>query len=97
MAFNPQRTEPVVKRAVSETQKRLWDALHQYCRQLGGAVVSVPHHRTLRIEIPRSENSMLATKLAQAGYMVHHCGVTSRIAGGAFTSVDVLEIDLPKC
>ena len=93
MADNPNRERPA---KMPEQQRRLWTALHDYIRHHGGEVVSVPWHRTLRIEIPKSENSTLATKLTEAGYRPFHCGVTTRIAGGAFISVDVLEIDLPR-
>jgi hypothetical protein len=48
----------------------------------------------MRIETPK--DSTLAAKLIEAGYRPYHGGITTRIAGGAFVSVDVLEIDLPR-
>jgi hypothetical protein len=72
---------------------RLWHALHDYIRQHGGAVVSVPGHKELRIEI--AKNSPLAAKLTDIGYDPHHCGMTKRITSNGFTSVDVISIMLP--
>ena len=93
MAFAAQRAEPANKAKVSDHQKRLWKALDDYVRHHGGAVVSVPFHKNLRIEIPK--DSALASKLSEAGYRPFHCGMTTRITANGFSSVDVIEIDLP--
>ena len=89
--LNPNRTEPTA--GVSEQRRNLWDALNAYVMSHGGAVVSVPHHRELRIEIPK--DSAIPTELARLGYDPRLCGSTTRIAAGAFTCVDIVEIVLP--
>ena len=50
-----ERTEPTPK--VSAQRMRLWHAVNDFCRQHGGAVVSVPGHKEMRIEIPKSPRS----------------------------------------
>jgi hypothetical protein len=97
MALN-QRIDhpPAAKDKLPAAQRNLWDALHRYCRQHGAEVTSVPWHRTMRVEIPKSEDSTLAAKLRDAGYTVRHHGAATRIANGTFASVDILEIDLPS-
>jgi len=89
--LTPERTEGPQK--VSAARMRLWHALNEFCRHHGGEVVSVPGHKELRIEVPK--DSPLAAKLAEAGYDVRHCAVTSRITAGAFTTVDVIAILMP--
>ena len=91
MAFSPNRVEIREKvEKVSAQRMRLWDALHDYIHQHGGAVVSVPGHKELRIEVPK--DSALTAKLAEAGYDPRHCCTTTRITAGAFISVDVVSI-----
>jgi hypothetical protein len=59
MAFSPNRLEVREKvEKVSAQRMRLWHALHDYIRQHGGAVVSVPGHKELRIEIARIRRSL---------------------------------------
>jgi hypothetical protein len=65
---------------VSLERLRLWNALHDYIRQHGGAVVSVPGHKELRIEIPK--DSPLPAKLVELGYQPHHHCATTRITAG---------------
>ena len=94
MAFSPNRVEVREKvEKVSAKRMRLWHALHDFIRQHGGAVVSVPGHKELRIEVPK--DSALTVKLSELGYQPHHCCVTTRITAGAFTTVDVISIMLP--
>jgi hypothetical protein len=94
MAFSPNRVEVREKvEKVSAQRMRLWHALHDFVRQHGGAVVSVPGHREIRIEVPK--DSPLAAKLSEAGYQPHHHCATTRIAAGAFTTVDVISIMMP--
>lgn len=89
--LNPDRVEP--PQTVSAQRMRLWHALHDFIRQHGGAVVSVPGRRELRIEMPK--DSPLAAKLAEAGYAPRHCCVTTRVTAGGFTTVDVISITMP--
>jgi len=86
-----QRREPV--ETVSEARKRLWDAINEYCRQNGGAVVSVPGQRVMRIHC--SKDSPLPAKLTQAGHDVRQGGMLTRIDGGKFLSVIEIEVVLP--
>jgi hypothetical protein len=89
--LNPDKVEAPQKD--SAQRMRLWHALHNFIRQHGGAVVSVPGHKELRIEIPK--DSTLAVKLSELGYAPHHCSATTRITAGAFTPVDVISIMMP--
>ena len=72
--------------------KRLkhWNVLHQFIHEHGGAVVSPPGHKRMRVEVPPDSN--LATKLADGGYSVHHHADESRIRLGKFERVTVLEV-----
>ena len=90
-SLNPDKVEAPQK--ITAQRKRLWNALHDYIRQHGAAVVSVPGHKEMRIEIPKK--SALPAKLAEFGYRPHHLCVTSRISAGAFETVDVVSILLP--
>jgi hypothetical protein len=90
--INPQRAEPTP--GISEQRRKLWDALHAFIHSNGGAVVSVPGATVLRVEIP--QDSSLPTKLTEAGWSPHHCGVTTRIGPTGFKAVDVIEISLGK-
>jgi hypothetical protein len=80
-------------KVVSEKQKRLWNALEEFCRQQGAWVVSIPHHRNLRIEIVK--DSKLPAELTRLGYAPCHVNSHIRIVGGKFLPVDVVEISLP--
>jgi hypothetical protein len=96
MAYNATaRKEPKSEpqHLVSEKQKRLWHALHDFIRHHGGEVVSLPGHRELRIEVPK--DSALASKLTEAGYAPRHCCTETRIAAGVFKIVDVIAITMP--
>jgi hypothetical protein len=87
-------TEPVEKQPkVSQQRIRLWNAIHDFCRQNGGVVVSIPGLKEIRIEVPK--DSALPTKLRELGYQPHHHCATTRIAAGAFQTVDVVTITLP--
>ena len=88
---NPDKVEAPQK--ITAQRMRLWNALHDYIRQHGGAVVSVPGHKELRIEIPK--DSPLPAKLIELGYQPHHNCATTRITAGAFTPVDVISIMMP--
>lgn len=90
-SLNPDKVQATQK--ITAQRMRLWNALHDYIRQHGGAVVSVPGHKEMRIEA--AQDLPLAAKLSEAGYDVRHCCVTSRITAGAFTTVDVISILLP--
>ena len=81
-------------RILAQQRLKLFDAINSFCRQHGAAVVSIPGLKEIRIETPK--NSGLAVKLAELGYNPHHAGMTTRIEAGTFTSVDVLEIFLPR-
>jgi hypothetical protein len=92
MALNQRIDHPAVKDKIPEAQRNLWDALHRFCRQ-HGAVVSLPGHKELRIEIPR--DSTLPAELTRLGYSPHHFCAESRIRGGAFVTLDVISIMMP--
>jgi hypothetical protein len=90
--LNPDRVErPIAK--VSTEQKRLWDALNDYITQHGGWVVSVPHHRELRVELPR--DSALASKLMEFGYGVFAAATSTRTTSKGLEVVDVISFALP--
>jgi hypothetical protein len=78
---------------VSEKRLRLWNALRNFVHENGGAVVSVPGHKTMRIEVRKG--SAIPAKLIAAGHHPYQCGSTTRIEGGRFAAVDIIEIDLP--
>ena len=89
--LNPDRVEAPQK--ISAQRMRLWNALHEFCQQHGGTVVSLPGHRELRIEIPK--DLALTAKLSEIGYNPRHCCTTTRITAGTFTTVDVISIMMP--
>ena len=91
VALPAQRLEPALK--VSEKTRRLWDALHEYVRSQGGAVVSVRGLRVMRVQC--GKDSPIPVKLAEASYDVRHGGMLTRIDGGKFLSVIEIEIVLP--
>jgi len=88
--LNPDRDVP---RKVSPTRMRLWHAINEFCRQHGGAVVSVPGLAEIRIEIP--QGSGLPAKLTDLGYAPHFHAMTTRIDAGMFKTVDVVTIMMP--
>jgi hypothetical protein len=85
-----ERTEP--QRPVSEKRRKLWAALHEFIRGQGGWVTSPPFGRFVRIEC--NQGSSLPVQLELAGHLLRHAGMTTRIDGGTFHTVDVLELDL---
>ena len=85
-----ERTEPI--RKVSEKRRRLWSALNDFIHAGGGWVTSPPFGRFVRIEC--NQGSSLPVQLEKAGYSLRHAGMTTRIDGGTFHTVDVLELDL---
>ena len=84
------KSEP--QRPVSEKHRRLWSALNDYIRGQGGWVTSPLFGRFVRIEC--NQGSSLPVQLENAGHRLRHAGMTTRIDGGAFHTVDVLELDL---
>ena len=106
------RDRPYAVNAGTEEKRKQgerWAALNEYARRHGGAVVSVPGNKTLRVEVPKG--SELPAKLAELGYHVAHCGTVTRVTGvtapisakaerltrtvpSPFTECDVLEIRL---
>jgi hypothetical protein len=89
--LNPEFTDRVPK--VSEKRRLLWDALHEFCREQGAWVTSIPHTKELRVECRK--DSSLPAKLVELGYDPHHCETRTRIESGKFMSVDVISILLP--
>ena len=83
---------PASAQKVCEERRKLWHDLNRYVRQEGGAIVSLPYSRTIRIEIPRT--STLATKLA--AFHPHHSGSVTRVTSDGIVAADVLVIDLPS-
>ena len=59
-----------------------------------GCVTSPPFAKIVRIEV--EQGSPLPVQLEKAGHRLHHAGMTTRIDGGAFHTVDVLELDLGR-
>jgi hypothetical protein len=85
-----EKSEP--QQPVSEKRRRLWTALNDYIRGQGGWVTSPPFGRFVRIEC--SQGSSLPVELEKAGHSLRHAGMTTRIDGGIFHTVNVLELDL---
>ena len=85
-----ERTEPLPK--VSEKRRRLWQAVSDFIHAGGGWVTSPTFGRFVRIEC--NQGSSLPVELEKAGHSLRHAGMTTRINGGAFHTVDVLELDL---
>jgi hypothetical protein len=78
---------------IIEKRMRLFDAINAFCRELGGWVISVPGHRTVRIECRK--DSVIPAKLIAAGHDVRHVGSHTRIHAGDFLPVDEIEIVMP--
>ena len=88
----PERAKPVLQ--VSAARRRLWTALNDFIRGQGGWVTSPPFGRFLRIEC--DQGSSLPVELKKAGHQLRHAGMISRIDGGRFHTVDILELDLGR-
>src|SRR5262245_26019583 len=95
MAVKPDRWKHPAKEPpkVSEQQKRLWDAVNDYVTQNGGWVVSVPHLRDVRVELPK--DSALAIKLTEFGYAIVAAGTSTRVTTKGLEVVDVVAFKLP--
>ena len=96
--LKPKRGKPHEPREpqkpVSEKRRKLWTAVSDYVHGQGGWVTSPPFGRFVRIEC--NQGSSLPVQLEKAGHRLHHAGITTRIDGGAFHTVDVLELDLSE-
>ena len=66
--------------------------MNEFIRGQGGWVTSVPYGKFVRIEV--EQGSSLPVQLEKAGHSLRHAGMTTRIDGGSFHTVDVLELDL---
>ena len=109
-AYIDWRNRPYAANTGSEEKREQgerWATLNEFVRRHGGAVVSVPGTKTLRVEVPKG--SPLPAKLAELGYNVSSHGTVTRVSGApsisprdermfgtpsAFTECDVLEIRL---
>jgi hypothetical protein len=94
---------------IDQRKKDLWDGIHQYIGERGGAITSVRHVWPIRLEVdPESE---LPAKLAELGYDPIFCEQATRIgpplssragwktnsnAAYSFHTRDVYELCLPK-
>jgi hypothetical protein len=85
-----EKSEP--QRPVSEKRRRSWTAVSDYVHGQGGWVTSPPFGRLVRIEC--NQGSPLPVELEKAGHSLRHAGTTTRIDGGTFHTVDILELDL---
>ena len=84
------RNRPYAVNAGTEEKRKQgerWTALNEYIRKYGGAVVSVPGNKTLRIEAPKG--SELPAKLTELGYNVAQCGSVTRVTGAPSVSAKV--------
>jgi hypothetical protein len=79
-------------RVIRKRRTATWNALNTFVRQMGGAVVSIPHRRMVRVEAPL--NSVLPDKFAELGYLVRHHEQATRIGPAGFHPVMVFEVDL---
>jgi hypothetical protein len=86
----PEQAKPV--QAATAARRRLWQAISDYVHDQGGWVTSGPFARFVRIEV--KQGSPLPVQLEKAGHLLRHAGMTTRIDGGTFHTVDVLEMDL---
>lgn len=77
-----------------EQRQELFDALNKWITKQGGWIVSPPGAKYIRVEIP--QGSSLPVQLEKAGHRLRHAGMTTRIDGGIFHTVDVLELDLGR-
>jgi hypothetical protein len=106
------KNRPFAKDAKAEERRQQgekWSALAEFIRKHGGAVVSVPGIKTLRIEVGKDSSAKLTSELARLGYNVAHCGSVTRVSGApsisprdermfgtpsAFTECNVIEVRL---
>jgi hypothetical protein len=79
-------------REAARQRSQLFEALNKFISAQGGWVVSPPGAKHIRVEIPKE--SSLPVKLADLGYHLRQCGVSTRIANGNFLPVDTIEITL---
>lgn len=104
------RNRPCAANAGTEEKRKQnerWAALAEFIRRHGGAVVSLPGVKTLRVEVPKG--SALPAKLAELGYNITERGTVTRITGtdtispaaerfvgtlSPFAECDVLEVRL---
>jgi hypothetical protein len=105
------RNKPYAVSAGAEDRRRQadkWSALAEFIRRHGGAVVSIPGNKTLRIEIAKDRSAQLTKELVVLNYVVIERGSTTRVVGAGpsdprtermtgvtaspFLEVDVLEI-----
>lgn len=80
-------------REAARQRSQLFETLNAYVHQQGGWVVSPPGAKHIRVEIPKDLN--LPAKLAELGYTPRLCSAGTRITGGNFVPVDIIEITLP--
>src|SRR5262249_18477866 len=73
-----------------ERRKELWNALSKFIHDQGCWVVSRPHVKDVRIQMPK--NSSLPVKLRELGYDPQSIGVGVRAQTGKFLPVDIIEI-----
>jgi hypothetical protein len=85
------KSEPVAK--FSQRRMRLWHALNDFIRANGGWLVSAPHEKFLRVEVPTK--SSLPSRLIEFGYDVKSGGVATRCTSGGLLPVDVITFALP--
>ena len=88
----PEQAKPV--QPVSAARRRLWQGVSDYVHGQGGWVTSPPFARFMRIEV--EQGASLPIQLEKAGHRLRHAGMTTRIDGGKFHTVDVLELDLGR-
>src|SRR5262249_39049486 len=58
-------------------------------------LISAPHERVLRVEIPHNSTSTLADELYDLGYDLRPMGSNTRIIGGYFVPVQIFAFELP--
>jgi hypothetical protein len=77
----------------SEARKAFWNSLHEFLRDRGGEITSVPYTSPVRLEFPLTQIGT-ALKLIELGYDLFDRGVESRTAYGF--RARVYELKLPK-
>lgn len=82
------------ERQAARKRIELQEALSRWITEQGAWIVSRPGALRTRIEARRGSN--FVTKLIELGYEPRHCGAGTRILGGSFEPVDVVEITLGK-
>jgi hypothetical protein len=77
-----------------EKHRRLFVAFNEFVTREGGAIVSPPGDKRIRIECP--ENSALPIRLAELGYRLSLVGAgATRNTSAGIVPVDVIETKLP--